>query len=361
MALKITYFNVGHGDSILIEELNAGITTGVIVVDSNLIKVESVNVSPVYNYLVSKGIKSINAVIISHFDQDHYTGIELLLNNFEIKSLIIPPIFSLNTPRFNDKLRKFKELILEKAKLSSDSDFRSSMKGIASLLAFIKENVHLVEEKHGSEQVLRIPDMPNIHGKVYLPVAGIKGLINQKIESNNFDLEIFSNMNETSIAFEIIYDGVTILFAGDSERSQWIEHKRLMSKHEVKLNTDILKAPHHGSKYNNDEVVYNYIYGNQPESKFVIISANGKSHPHNEFYQLADYMKLKPICTNMSTYCFENVTPFSRPAILPEIAKFFISSYSNLNNIVPCQGNITLDIDAGAFHFTSSNHVPCIF
>lgn len=362
MPFRVTFFNVRHGDSIVIEEIKDDQTITVVLIDSNIIKDGNDYTQPAFNYLKYKGISEINAIVITHFDKDHFTGIELFLNEFDIKKVFIPPVLSIKSSSFNKKLSKFKEQIIEKSKLTNDPDVRKPRYSFASLLAYIKEHVDCVEEINGREMEFRIPGMAGISGKVFLPVAKLKGIINQKIESPDFDIDVFAGNNEISLAIMLEIGQTKIMFSGDSERRQWNEHSRQMRHYGIhSLDADILKAPHHGSKDNNTEKVYDYLLGDEKAGKHVIVSANGRSHPHAEFFSLVEKLKLNPLCTNISKYCYSNVLSFSPKDDLPSIIKRYIQNYEVSSKPVPCQGDISFDFHDDGYSYSCSNSTPCVY
>jgi len=82
--MKITMFDVGQADSILIQypynKANILIDTG---------KNDYTMINGIIPYLKSKGIRKINYLIITHGDEDHIGGAITLINNFKVDNIIL--------------------------------------------------------------------------------------------------------------------------------------------------------------------------------------------------------------------------------------------------------------------------------
>ena len=82
---SIYFLDVGQGDCIVINSPNGQhymIDGG----SSDISKVGKYRILP---YLKSQGIQSLDAVILTHFDADHYSGIEEMMGFYPIKKMII--------------------------------------------------------------------------------------------------------------------------------------------------------------------------------------------------------------------------------------------------------------------------------
>lgn len=96
---EITFFDIGQGDSILIRE---PFNRTVCLIDTGgqlnfktpkwqkrTVTVDGAQKSSV-NYLKSKGITSINAVLLSHSDEDHIGFLKTICGELNVKSVIVP-------------------------------------------------------------------------------------------------------------------------------------------------------------------------------------------------------------------------------------------------------------------------------
>lgn len=363
MRLNVHFFNVNHGDSIVIE-IQSDVNK-YIVLDSNLVKKDSGFINPSYEFLKSKQVKTINAVIISHFDMDHIAGMEDFIENFDIQDFFIPPIFSKNINIFKKEFGNIAEKMYEIINRTSEESITRKMTSLAWILNFIRKNRERVQELCGQENRLKISGIneDEITGSVYLPIPKMKSLLHQIIEKGNFELDFNSKMNDISIAFKIEFCGYSLLFTGDSTKTQWTEHERILKKGNVTcLNATHVKVPHHGSREDNDSKVFRYFISDSSICREVFISANGVSHPHKEFFGLVEDFKLMPHCTNISEWCFPpNVLPFKNLSDIPKDMHSFLLNYGVESKPIPCQGDIVLSIDDSGYKIVGSTGLPCVY
>ncbi len=178
---KVTFIDVGQGDSILIE---LPFNQGKILVDS-------------YNnidYLKSRGISSLDYVIITHFDQDHMGSLLELSKSFKIKKL-----------------------------------FYSSYEDVKKISHINAPKVAIC----GGESISI--------GNVYLHFIG--PLHNYK-DSNSNSLVLFFKLN--------IY---SFLLTGDMTSEA---EKDLIKRYSTNLKCDVLKVGHHGSSTSSSEEFLKY-------------------------------------------------------------------------------------------------------
>lgn len=350
-SIEIHFFEVGSGDSILLKFLSADNEAEYVVIDCN----KQYNNNKVFNFLKSENVKKINTLIITHLHQDHYSGISDLIDNFEINKLLIPPFISSNREKLRLIIEKYKEEL--KKNVSNMGENESVIKkftDLTKLIKFINENCDngIVEEATGKENILRFSNIgnKNIESRIYLPLKKIKGILHKAIVGDKFNVDCFKNDNEMSIVLGINAFGINLLFTGDSTSDQWLEHKRLMNHDGIEnLNIQILKASHHGSKHNNNKEIYSYILTpNLEKQKFLIISANGTSHPDKEIFSLITEFSLKPYCTNLSKFCNSPYLLQKDYATFPEEMRLFLSNYKTYNKNFGdncCFGDIEITID----------------
>jgi beta-lactamase superfamily II metal-dependent hydrolase len=362
-SINVYFLNVQQGDSIVIE-FCADDVNRYVVIDSNLIKKDNVFINPAYELLKSKEVEKISTLIITHFDKDHYNGIEQLLQNIDIDKIVIPPVLSNKSKVFDDKIiKKISDIAKDLIYRSADEEIVQHSESLAYLIYYLTNNETKIEEGTGKESILRFPDIPEITATTYLPFKKIKGILRQKVISDgNFNQDHFLNMNESSIAFKLACFGCTILFTGDSDYKQWRDHKNLMLKDNItNLGIQFLKAPHHGSKYNNNEELYSYFFKQDNNQKYIFISSNGIKHPDKEIFNLIEKFDLSPFCTNLSSLCRpENVSQFKQMNNIPENIRSVLYNYVE-ETPQPCQGDITLNISPKGINISNSTDRPCLY
>ncbi len=79
----VTFINVGHGDCTLVRSPDG----------SNMLidtATEDMADSQVIPYLNRQGIRNLECIVLSHFDDDHAGGFERIVRNFGVKAVIVP-------------------------------------------------------------------------------------------------------------------------------------------------------------------------------------------------------------------------------------------------------------------------------
>ena len=225
--LSVFMLDVGQGDSFLIKFPN-GKTA---LIDAGNVTAAFDNgervIAPLMEYL---GIDKIDYGIVSHIDSDHYAGFVSLVLNGLVTGIYKPEIDS---------------------SLSKDVRFEN----------FLRENK--VPIYYFSERKMQI-------GNVALYI-----LYDKRVESIAGE-----STNNRSGIIKLVYGENSFLFTGDAEKN--IE-KIYAGKYRKFLDSDVLKAGHHGSKTSSSEIFLDYV---TPE--YSLISAGFKNkfgHPAKEVIQ----------------------------------------------------------------------------
>lgn len=169
---RVTYIDVGQGDSILIE---LPFNRGNVLIDTY---------TKTGKYLRSLGIKKLNFVILTHFDQDHCATLSEICQNFQVEHILYP-IYEEDKklPEYNGKLTGIK---------SGDS-------------------ISVAELKM------------SVLGPIY----------------------DYKNSNANSIVLRMKIKEFFFLFTGDLTSNAEFD---LVKKYGKELSSDVLKVGHHGSK-----------------------------------------------------------------------------------------------------------------
>ncbi len=224
--LEIVYLDVGQGDCIAIHTAK----TKNILIDgggniSKQLDEPNTGTLTVLPYLKYKAVNSLDCVFISHPDGDHITGIIELLDYIKINQ-----IFIADTNNKNDLLE-----ILETKATEHSIDIKKLTKG---------DKIKL----------------DNLTFEIIYP------------SKNTFS----DNYNNSSLVLYMSYENSKFLFTGDIEK----EAESEIVNNYTKLDTDVLKAPHHGSKTSSTQKFIDIV-----KPKVVIISSgknNYYGHPHKE-------------------------------------------------------------------------------
>ena len=190
--LIIHFIDVGQGDSCLMLHKNY-----VILLDGGGSKDSSFDIgkNTLLPYLLARKIKTIDYMIVSHFDADHAEGFIYVLNNMKVKNAILP-------------------IQAEESSL-------------------YKKFVSICEVKKINVIYLKRGDNFNI-GDLYFETLH---------PSTKFISE--NAMNNNALVVKLYYYNTSILFTGDIEAPAEAE---LVKKYKDRLKSDILKVGHHGSK-----------------------------------------------------------------------------------------------------------------
>lgn len=174
--------------------------------------------------LRSKGIKTIDALIITHFHDDHYGGANEIAEMFEIKNLIMPDM-----AKTDENIADVTEL--KKSVFAEDNEVYVARKG----MNFSVGNFNLTIVGY-------YPDL--------------------------------SEENDRSICIMAENKGKRILFTGDASSS--VEER--LQNDGIDLNCDILKIGHHGSSSSTSE---NFLSATSPDYAIISCGENNiYGHPH---------------------------------------------------------------------------------
>ncbi len=193
----VTFIDVGQGDSAVIKGKNS-----TMLIDAGTRK-SAREVSAALDRL---NIKTLDLVVLSHYDSDHISGMNKLINNFDIKNIAAPKTESAYMP---------------------DS-------------TAYDELVYAAENKNIKLKKIKITD---------------------RIKLNDMDIEVLSpckeygESNEDSAVLRISCGKAKLLFSGDI--SSKVEEDII--KNNKDISADILKVAHHGSRTSTSEEFLNAV------------------------------------------------------------------------------------------------------
>lgn len=221
--LTIAFLNVGQGDAIYIEAPNGN----QIIVDGG----PDGSLVREIPKLMPFGDHSIDAIVVTNPDLDHFAGFLDLLKKYEVGEVIVPGTHSETSiyAAFEKEIerRKIKKITAERGKTL------------------------WLDEEAGVFLSFLFPDR---------------------------DVANWSS-NDGSIVAKLVYGKTSVILQGDS--TSGVEHYLLSQKNsKVFLHSDILKAGHHGSRTSSSK---EYVAAVSPN--YAIISAgkeNKYGHPHKE-------------------------------------------------------------------------------
>lgn len=224
--MEITCLDIGQGDAIA-----AQLPTGeVFLVDGGSSNKKNIGQYQILPFLKNQGISYVDAVFISHTDEDHISGVREILEYME-KGLISLKIGNLILPGISEK-----------------PEARRELEALAK-----KVGIQVMTANKGDD--FRIGD-----GRISVlsPEKGASG----------------EDVNEDAVVFLLSYKNFRGLFTGDvGEETE----KKLLS---VLTDVDFLKVGHHGSGYSSTQAFLDKI---KPEVSVISCSeSNTYGHPSPE-------------------------------------------------------------------------------
>ncbi|MBA7596335.1 ComE operon protein 3 [subsurface metagenome] len=228
--LTVDFLDVSQGDASVIEFPN----NEVCIVDggrrSDYVDYGERVITP---FLRSKGIKNVSAVIVTHPDVDHYGGLITVVENFNVKKLLLN-----GSPKVTFLYRK----LLDTAKNSGVPVY----------------NIHRGEVIWIGDYPLYVLNPPILKGMEFLP------------------------SNEGSIVFKFGYGDITFLFTGDFSN-------RIVKLPSLFMHSTILKFPHHGARFSDER---GFLSAVNPEITTISVGKDNRyGHPSKEGIAILDSLK----------------------------------------------------------------------
>ncbi len=216
--LVVTMLDVGQGDAILISD-PAGYQVVIDGGPTDSVVGELQSVMPLLD-------DTIDAVMLSHPDADHVAGMSAILDSYRVTTII-----DNNIPKDSEVAERFRRLSREEPGAIIESMFRGD--------------------------VLRFPS-----GAFITVLAPEKDF--QTTETNDY-----------SIIAKLQYGDISFLFTGDAAS---VVESRLIETSPEDLHSNVLKIPHHGSRFSSSSSFLRYV-----DPEFAIVSyacKNTYGHPN---------------------------------------------------------------------------------
>ncbi|ACL76303.1 DNA internalization-related competence protein ComEC/Rec2 [Ruminiclostridium cellulolyticum] len=223
--LEITFLDVGQGDSTFIRTAHG---TKVLIDGggraSNSKSEFDIGESVMIPYILDKGTKRVDIVIASHGHSDHTEGLETVLREMAVGTVILPETDGRGLEKINTICRE--------------------------------KNISVIKCKQGDR--IRLDNETIFEVLNPLPY---------KIDS--FAQE---DLNESSLVLKLVYRNIKVLFTGDSG----IQSEQRMIKQGLDLTANVIKVGHHGSPGSSGQ---EYIKKVQPYYAIVSVGRNNFGHP----------------------------------------------------------------------------------
>ncbi|MDD5040372.1 MAG: MBL fold metallo-hydrolase [Patescibacteria group bacterium] len=235
--LRVTFFDVGQGDSIFVQTpsgdsilVDGGPDAGVLPKIGNAL--------PFYDH-------TIDLVVLTHEHADHACGLVDVLERYAVRALLY-------------------------------EDAGSESPCVVALREMVREKNIPVVEPHGGQAFTF--GLTSIH--VLFP------------EVNNEQAKP-KNLNAMSIVVRVSYQNTSFLLTGDAPTEV---EKVLVEKNNSALGSDVLKVGHHGSRYSSSEEFLETI---DPEYAIISVGAgNSYGHPHRSVIMLLQKFGMRTFRTD---------------------------------------------------------------
>lgn len=227
--LVVHFIDVGQGDATLIRTPSGKN----ILIDAGPNSSEDA----LKKYLDGYKIKELDYVIFTHPHEDHIGGADMILNNYKVKSVIIPDLVT-NTTTFE------------------------------KMLAAIEKNGCSVNTPAPGASY----SVGEIHFKILAPLN-----ISEK------------DLNNASIVLKLTYGETSFMFTGDAEKDS--EYRMLDKYNKNEFSCNVLKVGHHGSGTSSSS---SFIKAVSPSVAVISCGKdNDYGHPHSETTSLFNKLNIK--------------------------------------------------------------------
>lgn len=181
-------------------------------------------------YLLKNGVRKIDAAFVTHLHEDHYGGIRSLADDGMVEMI--------GTYEANRQIE-------EKLKKETSAEIVYLHRGF------------------------KIDLDDNVYIEIISPEAESEDAYIRMMENQE-------NENDLSLIMKVSYKNVTLLITGDIDEQG---EEDLIKHYDTELACDIMKVPHHGSKYSSSE---NFIETVCPQLAVFQVGRNNYGHPSAE-------------------------------------------------------------------------------
>lgn len=264
--MKITFKDVGQGDSILIEWIDNDINK-IGIIDCK----KRQNSNPVIDHLIKMGYSEIEFIILSHPHSDHYSGFEGLLDFIEEKRIVVN--------RFGNTLKEIGSGYWAWFEVSSEetrqlAEIVRKADRLRNELGLIKKYFYVFEDwKISLSPTIEIRSISPSHDEIQIYQQTVKydAIENKKQASKA--------ANYLSSIFYIKKGEHNILLTSDAEKETFARIDKEKIFQGIKF--CLCQAPHHGSYSNYHELFWDNL--TTQENKGAVFSSGLNEqykHPH---------------------------------------------------------------------------------
>jgi len=284
--VKLTFKNVGQGDSILLEWVSND-KPKIAIIDCNLYQ----KTNPILNYIIQQEIKEIEFIILSHPHTDHFSGFYELLDYCRNNQIVINRFLHTSMVTMDFLKSATKSLVADE-----------ELFNLFSLLKIMRDNKEISIHAIDDNPNLIIPLGKGYNMEILSPsstefdkyIRGVKFPFDEEEGTNN------PNANWLSTILKIYNNETCIILTSDAESTSLT---RIGKKNSGRIGNDkmvMAQIPHHGSKGNLNKTFWQMRKRNKHTPVIISVGENSYNHPSSEviifFDKTANY---EIISTNM--------------------------------------------------------------
>ncbi len=276
--VRIAFLDVGQGDTIVIS----------IPETKEAVIVDCINANAVLSYLEREDIHHIRGLLVTHLHLDHYSAVIQFLNNVKQEINLSCERVFFNT---HSESRK----ILRK-NILSDADGHSDGDSDSKIIARKRKDALISLMRWGHFNKERYNNLTKQASIDNLPLKDTIELIHPW-EIDMPDL-LSKGLNNTSAILKVTGTNSSALLTGDIELSGW----ETIDK--AKLQSDVLKFPHHGAWKGSD--VSSLLAVTNPSVVVISVGTSGSRYDHpnkHVFEAIARLPHIRLLCTQVTSRC----------------------------------------------------------
>jgi beta-lactamase superfamily II metal-dependent hydrolase len=336
--LGIHIFNVGQGDSILVEFPDG--VWGV---------VDCKNGSPTgmpsaLEFLLEKGVTNLAFVCLSHPHADHYSGIIPILEHFadNVGKLWM---FRLDSIHWCTFLTVKRNAATTPARRSRFDQLREIFRHYADKLK--EDRVELLDAN------VRLPSIGGVEIDCLAPRPRELGAYQSSLARWAVrPTEYKADENQLSVVLRLKYGQSTVILGADARTESWIDIERERARRGEAIVANLVKVSHHGSK----EGYFHPAWASmsRPRITHGAISSGSKyGHPDRGVITALRELQVRLHCTNYAPSCLKtdklNLSKFEGLSPTAAFQLHMIDESPNTQEI-PCDGDLH-------FHLQSNGEI----
>jgi competence protein ComEC len=343
--IKLAFLDVGQGDTTIITSPD---THEAIVVDC-------IDSEAVLTYLEKEQITQLRGVIITHLHVDHYKETADLLYSYEkgggtLDCEVLATTESVVDPAYLKRINNSKKRVNSPNQWLPDGDGHSTVleqpppgsKNSLSLRSALAKLYNWCQDNDKKCKLIMADS------NILLPLQGDIAQSLEVLHPTFFDYPRLkrskSGLNNISVVLRVTGTGTSALLTGDLEPLGWQSLKNQYPE----LKSDVLKFPHHGGAWNEDEA-NDLLSVVQPSVVAISVGSNNDyDHPYLDvFAALQKRRDLRLLCTQATEKCRTSLQSVRDKVILQfeeqsrKNNSFFLSPTKNQ---CPCSGSVIIEL-----------------